>query len=174
MAPTFIPGDQVYATASLPFFSKIKPKRGDVVFFEHIITSPLTVKRDNKKIIFVSRVIGIEGDKVKVSDGRLYLNDKLAVRIKIQERKSERGMLTLYRETLPGLTKSHEIYERADNLRLDNTPSFIVPEGHFFVMGDNRDNANDSRRSPHQGGMGFIPMDAIIARPRIIMWSGQD
>ena len=74
-----------------------------------------------------------------------------------------------FRETLPG-GKSHEILNIEDGYA-DNTPLFTVPEGHFFFMGDNRDNSMDSRFDRAVGGVGMVPFDHLIGRADRIMFS---
>jgi signal peptidase I len=69
----------------------------------------------------------------------------------------------LYVETLPN-GHEHEIIEITDTDRLDNTPVFVVPARHYFMMGDNRDNSLDSRVSADQGGVGFVPEENLVAR----------
>jgi signal peptidase I len=75
-----------------------------------------------------------------------------------------------WRETLPN-GASYQTYDCIDNGFYDNTNVYTVPAGHFFVLGDNRDNSTDSRA---MGAMGFVPMDNLVGRVRRIFWSLND
>ena len=172
MVPTLLVGDQLvgskyaygYSKYSLPLgqlpgiegrlFGR-PPERGDVVVFR-LPRDPSTT--------FVKRLIGLPGDRIQMRQGRLYINDEL-----VQRREAGRfeGDL-LFIETLPstsgGAAREHEIIEISDNQRHDNTPVFTVPEGHYFMMGDNRDNSLDSRVAASDGGVGFVPAENLVAR----------
>jgi signal peptidase I len=74
-----------------------------------------------------------------------------------------------YVETLPG-GRAHDIIKVAEG-QLDDTPVFTVPEGHYFMMGDNRDNSLDSRVSPAEGGVGYVPAENLIGRVNRVLFS---
>jgi len=159
-----------YSKHSFPFsFPKFNgriwldlPKRGDVVVFKF----PADNKTD-----FIKRIIGLPGDKVQVKNGRLYINDQLIKREPVG--KYVISDYTLYPqefmeyvETLPE-GQTHRILEYSDDVeKVDNTPEFIVPEGQYFMMGDNRDNSNDSRKD-----IGFVPLENIEGKARILFYS---
>lgn len=138
------------------------PKRGDVIVFK-LPTNP--------GIDYIKRIVGLPGDRVQVIDGRLYLNGALVPREPVGLRQiSERGLtstLAVYIETLPGGVM-HEIYEEADDRPLDNTPEYLVPDGHYFCMGDNRDYSQDSRV---QDLVGFVPLENIVGKADFIFFS---
>ena len=138
----------------IPFKGRIwesLPERGDIVVFKF--------PRDNKTD-FIKRVIGLPGDTVQVRRGRLYLNDKPVERKEIGEYKISEFVIrpelyTEYEETLPN--------------QVDNTTEVTVPEGHVFVMGDNRDRSDDSRVS-----VGFVPVENLIGKARFLFFSHND
>ena len=141
------------------------PKRGDVVVFKF--------PGDNKTD-FIKRVIGLPGDKIQITNGRLYINGAQMNRepvgkYVIREYTLFPQEFTEYVETLPE-GQQHRILEYSDGVEVvDNTPEFIVPEGQYFMMGDNRDNSNDSRKD-----IGFVPLDNIEGKARILFYSHDD
>jgi signal peptidase I len=138
------------------------PERGDVVVFK-LPTNP--------SIDYIKRVIGLPGDKIQVIGGQLYINGLATKReplplVRLEE--DGRGV-TRYEfiETLPGGATFH-IYEDGDQYPLDNTKVFEVPPRHYFMMGDNRDNSQDSRVMDH---VGFVPLENIVGRADFIFFS---
>ena len=159
MVPTLLVGD--YLEARTHAFDDRMPVRGEIAVFR----TPAEPDVD-----FVSRIIGLPGDRIQLREGRLYLNAALVERVPLSETEAaplaqQRENRQLYRETLPG-GASYLIAEVSDNGRLDNTPEFVVPADHVFVLGDNRDGANDSR-----GTRGFIPIARLRDKPLFIYWS---
>jgi signal peptidase I len=137
------------------------PERGDVIVFR-LPRDPSTT--------YVKRLIGLPGDRVQMRDGRLYINDGLVPRRKI----GSLGNDTVYIETLPtvrGKSRDHEIVEQSDTDRHDNTPVYVVPARHYFMMGDNRDDSLDSRIAPGEGGVGFVPEENLVARADFLLVS---
>lgn len=141
------------------------PKRGDVVVFKY----PADNRTD-----FIKRVIGLPGDKVQVKNGRLYINGKVTERTPqgryvITEYTLFPQEFSAYTETLPE-GQSHRIIEHSDHVEtVDNTPEFTIPADHYFMMGDNRDNSNDSRKD-----VGMVPLDNIEGKARFIFYSHDD
>ncbi len=137
------------------------PERGDVVVFR---------LPSDTRIDYIKRVIGLPGDTVQVRNGQLYLNGTLVPRELVAENEVEDRFgdvvdLRSYRQTLPE-GKSFTIYEAGDSEALDNTKVFTVPEGHYFMMGDNRDNSLDSRAD-----VGFVPFENFVGKAEIIFFS---
>lgn len=179
MIPTLLIGDFIfvsqykygYSKHSLPFslpliknriFPKL-PKRGDVVVFK--------TPRDNKTD-YVKTLVGLPGDRIQVTNGILYINRKQIKREKILKNNDFLNNKYLnsndYVEFfLNG--KKHLIRETQDNYgQNDNTIEFKVPENHFFMMGDNRDNSIDSRALSY---VGFIPFNNLVGKAEIIFFS---
>lgn len=141
------------------------PQRGDIVVFKF--------PGDNKTD-YIKRVVGLPGDTIQMKEGRLYINDQIADRQKIgsyiiDEYTPLPQELTEYTETFHD-GHSHQILEYSDEVSIiDDTPKFKIPENHYFMMGDNRDNSNDSRKS-----VGVVPFDNIEGKARFLFFSLDD
>ena len=155
------------------------PKRGDVVVFSHPLSHEVLVKR----------LIGLPGDRIQMKQGLLYINDALApqepagVFTEVMEvqgsmnnhPRCENGPVkdgdpcTRSRaiETLPE-GKKHDVLNIETGGYGDNTEVFRVPAGHFFFMGDNRDNSLDSR---FPNGVGYVPAENLIGRADMVLFS---
>ncbi len=178
MKPTLLVGDYLFVSkysygysrysfpfGAVPIEGRVwgdTPKRGDVIVFK-LPSDPGTD--------YIKRLIGLPGDKVQVAEGRLYINGKIVPRTRIGTTETEENggitALTIYEETLPGGIK-HKIYEESDDASLDNTPEFEVPDGHYFMMGDNRDNSQDSRV---MSLVGFVPYEKLVGRAERLFFS---
>ncbi|MDR2902868.1 MAG: signal peptidase I [Lactobacillales bacterium] len=176
MVPTLLIGDYLfiskypygYSKHSFPFSIPIipngrifegRPESGDVVIFK--------VPTDNKTD-YIKRVIGLPGDTIQMKAGRLYINNIIVEREELSKEEfvTESGLnrYTKYMETLPG-GKKHLIYEISDTKQTDDTLPVLVPAGHYFMMGDNRDNSMDSRF------FGTVPAENLEGRGEIIFYS---
>lgn len=197
MQPTLEVGDHIYVSKfaygysrhSLPLglhhlpvpdgrlFARL-PKRGDIVVF----------RNPNNGTVMIKRTVGLPGDEVQVLGGQLYLNGLIVPRdaqgeFLYRTRDTFRTVsgATEYEERLPGDSRTHMIFEHRDTAPLDNTDIFVVPQGHVFFMGDNRDRSTDSRvnRLSLSGrilpesdfGPGFVPINNLIGRADILMFS---
>ncbi|BDW88860.1 MULTISPECIES: signal peptidase I [Thalassospira] len=181
MIPTLLVGDYLfvskfsygYSKHSMPFSLPIipgrvfesEPERGDVVVFK----LPSDTSQD-----YIKRVIGLPGDTVQVKEGRLYINNKMIERERIEDYILTDGggrsaAVPQYIETLPN-GRVHRILEMfGDQGPSDNTEAFTVPEGHFFMMGDNRDNSADSRAFPSR--FRFVPIENLVGRAEFLFYS---
>ena len=140
------------------------PERGDVVVFK----LPARPWED-----YIKRVVGLPGDRVQMIEGVLHINGEPCKMQRIDDyvETSEEGYqnrVPRYLETLPGGV-THEILDRQPDYTFDNTQEFVVPPGRYFMMGDNRDNSNDSRVP--DSGVGFVPEENLVGRADIIFFS---
>ena len=137
------------------------PKRGDIVVFKF--------PPDNSTD-YIKRLIGLPGDRIQMKEGVLYINDRRGARRRRSTTMSktiggEPRNIPRYRETLPNGV-SYEVLDRDPQGNLDNTQVFVVPEGHYFMMGDNRDNSADSRVD-----VGYVPFENFVGKAQIIFFS---
>ncbi len=168
-----------------PFSGRLfgsEPARGDVVVFRHPVNGS----------DFIKRVIGLPGDTVQMRNGVLFLNGEpmsLTPEAPFEEDYVRQGSQQLlprctnapvgqggvcekerFTETLPGGV-THSVLNFEANGRGDNTPEYVVPEGHYFMIGDNRDNSIDSRFPQSIGGVGFVPYENILGRADRVIFS---
>jgi len=177
MRPTLLEGDYLFVTKwaygysrhSLPFSPPIfsgriwgsSPARGDVVVFKF---------PPNPSLDYIKRVVGLPGDRIQMKDGQLFINGVGVPRVKVGQidnpdvTEVDRPV-DVYKETLPdGVT--YDTLDLTPNSIGDNTREFVVPAGHYFMMGDNRDNSTDSRFS-----VGFVPDENLVGRANLIFFS---
>ena len=178
MKPNLLVGDFIFVSKysygfskhSLPFsipllpgkiFSNI-PERGDVVVFK----TP-----ENNRTDYIKRVIGLPGDKIKIVQGNIVINDNLIIRKKLNDfvdsdTSAVISRIRKYKEYF--FDREIEILDITDNGIVDNTKLYEVPNGHFFVMGDNRDNSQDSRFT---NLVGYVPFENLIGKAQFIFFS---
>lgn len=179
MQPTLLVGDYIVVTKWSYGYSKFsmsplhfgpggrifasQPHRGDIVVFR-----PSSVPDKD----YVKRLIGLPGDKVQVIDGVLHINDEPVTRTRLgkrmfTEQSGAQVELEAWAETLPnGVT--YTTFNRDDSPG-DHTQAYEVPEGHFLMLGDDRDNSADSRFE--MGGFGYVPFDHLVGKARFVFVS---
>jgi signal peptidase I len=199
MVPTLLEGDYLFVSKMAYGYSKYSfpgglvpvegriwegaPTRGEVVVFR----PPGEPETD-----FIKRVIGLPGDRIQVRQGILHINDVPVERQRIEDYvhpdSPEDKPVPQYLETLPGGVTHHIIESRGDLGDADDTPVYVVPAGHYFMMGDNRDGSNDSRTYNRVeelcntgtidesnrkclGTVGFVPKENLIGPAKILFWS---
>lgn len=157
MAPTLLINEFVF-TLDWPRVS-----RGDLVVYR--------LPTDNSTV-YIKRVIGMPGERIQMIEGRLHINGERVAReplpdFELLDAYDKPQPVRQYRETLPG-GRSHRILEVSDNGFLDNTREYVVPAGHYFMMGDNRDNSSDSRIMARHG---TVPAGNIVGHPELVYFS---
>lgn len=180
MRPTLLVGDYLFVNKFAYGYSRFSvsdllpgphgrlfakmPRRGDIVVFNHKDIY------DNTRKSFIKRLIGLPGDRIQMRNGVLYINDKAQDRVKLKDINSY---------DISGVYRSVDCYkEKLDNgvvynildidpkMRGNNTAEFVVPPKHYFMMGDNRDNSEDSRFS-----LGYIPDEELVGRANYLFFS---
>ena len=178
MEPNLLVGDRLfvskytygYSKHSFPFSPNLfsgrilfnEPLRGDVIVFK----TPADNRTD-----YIKRLIGLPGDTIQFINGDVFLNDNQILKTKIKNKiKINCGNkimdINTYQEKLPNKKVFETVYDASNSFQ--NSDKFIVPDDHYFFLGDNRDCSKDSR---YLGSVGYVHKDNLVGKARIIFFS---
>lgn len=179
MFPTLLVGDYLfvskpsygYSRHSLPFSPPLfegrilasEPERGDVAVFK---------KPTDDATDYIKRVVGMPGDRLQVKQGRLHINGEMVPRRRVEDyvMKDSFGRtvsIPQFVETLPNGREYHILEAMGDRAQHDNTREYEIPDGFYFMMGDNRDNSLDSRSN----SVGMVPLENFVGRAEFLFFS---
>lgn len=176
MMPTLLVGDYLFVTKWSYGFSRYSfplspdlfegrvlasdPELGDVVVFR---------KPNEPEVDYIKRLVGMPGDRVQMQDGVLFINGEAVPKEQVDDFVGSDGApISQFRETLPNGV-SYLTLDITPNSAGDNTREFVVPAGHYFMMGDNRDNSADSRFD-----VGYVPFENFVGKAQVIFFSIDD
>jgi len=155
MKPTLLVGDFILVNKLVYRFSE--PQRGDIVVFKYPI---------DPNIDFIKRIVALPGEEVEVRNNQVFINGKPLPLIEVGRGEENGVRKVIYQEVLPeGIKHKVQFYEDFPFSKRDFGP-VVVPPNHYFVMGDNRDNSEDSRY------WGFLPRENIVGKAFVIYFSG--
>jgi signal peptidase I len=186
MIPTLLVGDYLFVSKLSYGYSKFsfpggfdlfsgrifgsEPTRGDVAVFK--------LPRDHE-LDYIKRVIGMPGDRIQMIGGALHINGEAVGKERMEDfvgpgsacNAGSRSDIKVprYVETLPNGVR-YEVLDCSPGTKGDDTAVFEIPAGHYFMMGDNRDNSTDSRFGVY-GGVGFVPYENMIGRADVVFFS---
>lgn len=179
MIPTLLVGDYLFVSklsygyskysfpfGFIPFEGRVfedRPERGDVAVFR---------QPTNTDVDYIKRIIGLPGDRIQVKSGILHINGEPVNRKRAEDFVLDSGrVVRQYIEILPNGREHRIIETNGDGHFMDNTREYVVPDGHYFAMGDNRDNSQDSR---FLSQVGFVPAENLIGRAEFLFFSVGD
>jgi signal peptidase I len=155
MKPTLLVGDFILVNKLVYRFSE--PKRGDIVVFKYPI---------DPNIDFIKRIVALPGEQVEVKNNQVFINGKPLPLTEVGRGEENGVRKFIYEEVMPeGIKHKVQFYEDFPFSKRDFGP-VVVPPNHYFVMGDNRDNSEDSRY------WGFLPRENIVGKAFVIYFSG--
>lgn len=162
--PVSFPFDEILRTYSPEQMPRVKVRRGDVVTFKAPTDPPID---------YVKRVVGLPGETIQMKAGLLHINGEPILRERLDDysdhsRTNGSTSVARYQETLPNGVH-YETLDLTESGMLDDTREYLVPEGHYFVLGDNRDNSIDSRVLAR---IGYIPAENLIGVASHVYFSG--
>jgi len=155
MKPTLLVGDFILVNKLVYRFSE--PQRGDIVVFKYPI---------DPNIDFIKRIVALPGEEVEVKNNQVFINGKPLPLTEVGRGEENGVRKFIYEEVMPeGIKHKVQFYEDFPFSKRDFGP-VVVPPNHYFVMGDNRDNSEDSRY------WGFLSRENIVGKAFVIYFSG--
>ncbi len=156
MEPSLRLGDY-FVVSKLPYLVG-RPQRGDIVVF---------LDPQDSSTYYVKRLAGLPGDRIQMKAGALIISGARVRQEEVEQTAAAQG--DVYRETLPN-GRSYLVLDLLEGSRMDDSDVFEVPAGHYFFLGDNRDNSLDSRIPEH---FGYVPHENFIGRVSLILWNSE-
>lgn len=179
MKPTLLVGDYIFVSKyaygwgryTWPF---APPQSGRIWGRDPALGDVVVFRFKDGKTDYIKRIVGLGGDRIQMKQGILFINDQPVPRERLEDLVGADACgggaderVQRWRETLPNGV-SYETLDCLENGFFDNTRVYVVPPGHLFMLGDNRDNSTDSRVT---GTVGYVPIENLIGRATVIFFS---
>lgn len=183
MKPGLLSGDYIIVSKYSYGYSRYSFPFGPDLFEGRKFFKPKNVKRGDASVFrlpsdpsinYIKRIVGLPGDEIQVRGGTLYINEKKIEKISDgifldSARSGDVIRIKKFIETIEN--KKYQVLDAIDSSGVDNTGIYKVPKGHYFAMGDNRDNSEDSR---YLSEVGYIPEQNLIGKARFIFFSVEE
>ena len=181
MVPNLLVGDRIVVSKWAYGFGPYNTEFFDLPLEQRVLARPLSrgdiavfkLPRDNETD-YIKRIIGLPGDEIQFRGGVAFINGEMITRLRIDDfvwtgPEGQQQRAARFEETLPG-GRRYVTLDWGIGSRGDDFGPATVPEGHYFAVGDHRDNSLDSRFSK-ASGVGFVPARNLVGRAEAILWS---